>query len=118
MTPARYAAAGHIAVLRHHVDRGRVDDALERLGLARTIVTGVSGFATAIALARESGLVATVPERHTASLRAGLHTFRLPLDLTPFTVSMLWHPRMHADPVHRWLRSTVQDVCAPRRPGR
>jgi DNA-binding transcriptional LysR family regulator len=27
-------------------------------------------------------------------------------------VSMLWHPRLDADPAHRWLRSRVRDVCA------
>jgi len=24
---------------------------------------------------------------------------------------MLWHPRMDADPVHRWLRGIVLDTC-------
>jgi hypothetical protein len=27
------------------------------------------------------------------------------------TVSLLWHPRMDADPAHRWLRLCVRDVC-------
>jgi len=25
---------------------------------------------------------------------------------------MLWHPRMDADPAHRWLRDCVRQVCA------
>jgi hypothetical protein len=25
---------------------------------------------------------------------------------------MLWHPRLDADPAHRWLRGIVQEVCA------
>ena len=29
----------------------------------------------------------------------------------PFIVSMLWHPRFHADPAHRWLRDLVADCC-------
>ncbi len=70
-------------------------------------MTTVSGFATAIAVARGSDLVATVPERHTAALRAGMHTFVLPFALPPIMVSMIWHPRMHADPVHAWLRDRV-----------
>ncbi|TGS51871.1 LysR family transcriptional regulator, partial [bacterium M00.F.Ca.ET.179.01.1.1] len=27
------------------------------------------------------------------------------------TISLLWHPRLDADPAHRWLRGIVRDVC-------
>jgi hypothetical protein len=27
------------------------------------------------------------------------------------TVSQMWHPRLEADPVHRWLRNLVLTVC-------
>jgi len=27
-------------------------------------------------------------------------------------VSLLWHPRLDADPAHRWLRACVREVCA------
>jgi DNA-binding transcriptional LysR family regulator len=115
VTPKRYASAGHIGVSRRSVDSGSVDEALKKLGFERTLVTSVSGFSTAIAVARGSDLVATVPEVHTAALRAGMHTFPLPVDVPPFTVSMMWHPRMHVDPVHRWLRTCVQEVCRAKR---
>jgi DNA-binding transcriptional LysR family regulator len=108
VTAARYASAGHVGVSRQTVDRGWIDEALAALGLARVVVTTMGGFAAAIAVARGSELVATVPERHTAALRRGMRTFELPLTLPVFTVSMLWHPRMHADPVHAWLRRAVQ----------
>jgi DNA-binding transcriptional LysR family regulator len=111
VTAKRYAAARHIGVSRRIVDSGSVDEALQRLGLERTLVTSVSGFSTAVALARSSDLVATVPELHTAALRSGLHTFDLPVEVPTFTVSMMWHPRLHADPVHRWLRGRVREVC-------
>ncbi len=110
-TPERYAGARHISVSRSGGAQWPVDDALEALGLARTIVTSVAGFSTAIALVRQSDLVATVPERHTGKLCDGLVTFALPFDTPEFTVSMLWHPRLDADPVHRWLRAKVREVC-------
>ncbi|MDT4889086.1 PCP degradation transcriptional activation protein [compost metagenome] len=72
----------------------------------------VAGFSTALALARATDLIVSVPERHTASLRAGMHSFPLPLALPLFTVAMLWHPRMDADPAHRWLRGCLREVCA------
>jgi len=27
-------------------------------------------------------------------------------------ISLLWHPRLDADPAHRWLRGCVRDACA------
>jgi DNA-binding transcriptional LysR family regulator len=74
--------------------------------------TIVGGFSTALALARACDLIASVPERHTGNLRAGMHGFPLPVATPEITVSLLWHPRLDADPAHRWLRGHVKDVCA------
>jgi DNA-binding transcriptional LysR family regulator len=112
ITPARYAAGRHIFVSRRGRDRGPIDEALHPLGLEREIVTIVAGFSTALALARASDLIASVPERHTGILRAGMHSFPLPFATPEITVSLLWHPRLDADPAHRWLRGHVKEVCA------
>jgi DNA-binding transcriptional LysR family regulator len=112
VTPARYAAGRHICVSRRGLDRGPIDEALKLSGLERAIVTIVAGFSTALALARASDLIASVPERHTGTLRDGMHSFPLPVATPEITVSMLWHPRLDADPAHRWLRGHVKDVCA------
>ena len=112
ITPARYAAARHVHVSRRGSDKGPVDEALAPLGLQREIATTVGGFSAALALARASDLVATVPERHTGDLRAGMRSFALPLPVPLITVSLLWHPRMDGDPAHRWLRGCVRDACA------
>lgn len=112
ITPARYAAGRHISISREGLERGLIDEALETFGLEREISAIVSGFSTAVALARVSDLIASVPERHTGILRAGMHTFPLPVSTPEFTVSLLWHPRMEADQAHRWLRSLVRDICA------
>lgn len=112
ITPSRYAAGRHICVSREGLDRGPIDEALQPLGLEREIVTIVGGFSTALGLARASDLIATVPERHTGNLRAGMHTFPLPVSMPEFTVSMLWHPRLDADQAHRWLRGHVREICA------
>jgi DNA-binding transcriptional LysR family regulator len=111
LTSVRYAAGRHILVSRRGLETGPVDEALEPLGLKREIAAIVSGFSAALALVRGSDLIATVPERHTGSLRAGLHSFPLPVPVPTFTVSLLWHPRMDADPAHRWLRGCVRDIC-------
>jgi DNA-binding transcriptional LysR family regulator len=111
ITPARYAAGRHILVSRRGLDRGPIDEALMPLALKREIVTIVGGFSTALALARACDLIASVPERHTANLRTGMHSFPLPVSMPEVTVSLLWHPRLDADPAHRWLRGCVRDAC-------
>lgn len=112
VTPIRYAAGRHVVMSRRGLAHGPIDEALAALDLERTVVAIVGGFSAAVALARASDLVATVPERHTQGLRAGMHTFRLPVATSPLTISLLWHPRMDADPAHRWLRDCVRSVCA------
>lgn len=114
MTSARYAAGRHVVVARPTAERDAIDEALSSLGLTRSIATLVGGFSAAVALARATDLVATVPERHTGLLRQDLHSFALPFDVPAFTVSLLWHPRMDGDPVHRWLRGCVREVCGVR----
>jgi DNA-binding transcriptional LysR family regulator len=112
MSATDYAAGGHIGVSMRGLDHGLIDQALAALGLSREIVTSVPGFSSALGLARSSDLIASVPERYTTSLRIGLHSFTLPFPVPEFTIAMLWHPRMDADPVHRWLRGCLREVCA------
>ncbi|BDT98202.1 LysR family transcriptional regulator [Nocardia sputorum] len=111
VTTARYASARHVHVARRGLDEGLVDEAMRPTGYRRDIVTVVDGFGAALALARTSDLVATVPERHTEILRRGMRSFALPFRAPEVTVSLLWHVRLQADPAHRWLRGRVLDVC-------
>ncbi|MFI9633061.1 LysR family transcriptional regulator [Nocardia sp. NPDC051929] len=112
ITAARYAAARHVHVSRRGMGEGLVDQALHPTGHRRDVVTVVDGFGAALALARASDLVATVPQQHTVILRQGMHSFDLPFRAPEVTVSLLWHVRLDADPAHRWLRGRVLDVCA------
>ncbi|TIX92745.1 LysR family transcriptional regulator [Rhizobium sp. P44RR-XXIV] len=115
MTPERYAAGQHILVSRRGLRKGQIDETLERLGRERQIVTIVGSFSAALALARSSDLIVSVPERYTGNLRAGMCSFALPVPTSDVTISLLWHPRLDADPAHRWLRGCIRDVCAERR---
>lgn len=111
-TAARYAGGKHISVSRGAPGTDPIDEALRRIGLQRETVAFLEGgFAAAIALARSSDLIVAVPEHHTGTLRAGMHSFALPVATPEFTVSLLWHPRLDADSAHRWLRGCVRDVC-------
>lgn len=112
MTAAHYAGGQHVAVARRAVaDRWPADEALAALGLTRQVSILVGGFAAALFLVKGSDLIATVPERHTEGLRAGLASFPLPITIPDITVSLFWHPRFDADPAHRWLREILRELC-------
>jgi len=115
ITPRRYAMGRHISVSRRGVDEDPIDEALAAFGVRRDVVVAIlGGFSSALAVARASDLIVTVPERHSGTLRAGMHTFPLPFATKPFTISLLWHPRLDADPAHKWLRGCVRQACAER----
>jgi DNA-binding transcriptional LysR family regulator len=109
--PETYCCWSHVVAWRPGIDLGQVDDLLADLGLKREIMTTADGLSSALALARGSDLIATVPEMHTAALRQGMHSFRLPIAVREFTISLLWHPRLDGDVTHRWLRHEVAQVC-------
>lgn len=110
--PDDYVAWNHVVAWRQGIDLGGIDEMLEHAGLNRNIMTTVDGFAAALALARGSDLIATVPEKHTIALREGMHSFPVPLSVGEFTISLLWHPRLDGDTAHRWLRGCIHEACA------
>jgi DNA-binding transcriptional LysR family regulator len=115
MTAERFASCGHVMVVRRGLHSREIDEAVLVTGLERRIAIVVNGFAAALALARETQLVPTVPERHTEVLRRGMYCFALPIEIPAFTISMLWHPPMDGNLAHRWLRGCVRSLCTARR---
>jgi len=118
MTPERYAASRHVVASRRGSFSGPVDDALEELGLSREVIVVVPGFPDALRVAGQSDLVALVPRSclrsgHVATepLSQGLVSFELPVPTPEILISAMWHPRVDADPAHRWFRNTVMAVC-------
>jgi DNA-binding transcriptional LysR family regulator len=119
ITPELYAACGHVVASRRGDTSGPVDRALASLGLKRAILAVVPDFSAALAIAKASDLVALV----TASFHDATHeiqpeasrrrsrAFQLPVPTEPITVSQIWHPRLDADPTHRWLRGMLLAVC-------
>lgn len=118
VTPESYAACGHVVASRRGEFREAIDDALGALDLRRRIQLVVPSYPEAMRVARGSDLVALVPRSclgnalvagHAESLK--LEGFKLPVQTPEFNISAIWHPRMDADPAHRWLREVVVTVC-------
>lgn len=121
---ASYTAFGHVVASRRGHASGPVDEALAALGLERIIVATVPSFPAALAVARTSDLIALVPasflgysvEQQASALSSTTYAFELPVKTEKITISQMWHPRLEADPVHRWLRQLVLAVCRERVP--
>jgi DNA-binding transcriptional LysR family regulator len=113
LSRARYVAAEHIQVAVRGRPGGEVDDILARDGDARRVTRQVPFFLSALHIAAESDLLLTVPERvaRATASRFGLRIFDLPVDVPPYPVRQVWHPRHDTDPAHRWLRSTLHELC-------
>ena len=114
MTPQRYAACGHVVTSRRGALKGPVDDALHELGSRREIVAIVPSFPDALNIARHSDLVALVPGssmRNGEAAAQGLQWFDLPVPTPELAISAMWHPRLDADPAHRWLRQKFMATC-------
>lgn len=113
-----FVAWPHIAMSPPGPAPGRLEAALQALGLQRRVALVAPGFQTALAMAATSDFVSVMPEPFVrwAMAHQRLHAFRLPVALPGVEVSQSWHARHHADPVHRWLRGHVRAVCAPQAP--
>lgn len=119
VTAKRYAACGQVVVSRRVHANGPVHDALEAIGIVRKVVAVVPSFAAALAVARSSELIALIPLSYLNGLRgsqnedlaSAIHILPLPVRTERITVSQMWHPRMDADPSHRWRRGVVLTAC-------
>ena len=83
---------------------------------SRIIDFSISAKTLAIALVPRSCLGNSLASDHAAT--SGLESFELPVSTPEIMISAMWHPRMDADPAHRWLRDTVMSVCRSAYPRR
>lgn len=113
VTMSQYSNWPHVVASRRGVLSGPVDEALAEAGFTRRIAAIVPGFPAALAVVRNTDLIALVPASFLINLVApeAYFTFELPIETRRITVSQMWHPRSEVDPAHRWLRQVMRDVC-------
>jgi DNA-binding transcriptional LysR family regulator len=114
LTLARFVSARHALVAPQGTPGGVVDRALEAQGLSRRTALTLASFLVVPHLVASSDLLVTLPER-LARVFAGLLPLVVkehPLDLSGFTVNLVWHERHDHDPGHRWLRQAVVAAVA------
>lgn len=109
-----YTTLPHVDVARHTPapdhPQTPIDRALSELGLSRRVSVVVDDFASALEIVSVTDLIATVPSTSVTKLSPELLWFDLPMESPQIHLSMLWHPRSEADPVHRWVRNTLRTL--------
>jgi len=110
LTLKQYLGSAHLGV---GVLAGRqtiAEQQLAALGVKRTCIIEVPYFAAAIRCVPGTDLIATVPkrlanlERHNPAVKI----LEPPVEIRGFPYLMMWHPRLHRDAAHVWLRSVVR----------
>ncbi len=115
VTAERYAACDHVVSSRRGSFTGPVDEALVEMGLSRRIKLMVASYPAVLAVAAASDLVGLVPRSYCdADVTGRALMFELPVVTPRFTIAQTWHPRMDADPGHRWLRALIFDAFRPK----
>lgn len=91
-----------------------MDVRLAKIGRSRRVALRVPHFLSAPLLLAQTDSALTAPRRLLAAF-AKMTDLRLhppPLELPTFQLSLLWRPRMQADPGCQWLRGAFADSIA------
>ncbi len=109
LTLDTYLGLDHVVVAPRGRAGSTVDDALAARGHRRTVTRYVPYFVVALDLVSRTNCTVTISERLAGAYadRFGLQVLRAPIPLPTYTISQVWHPRVDAQPAHRWLRGQV-----------
>lgn len=106
-----YLACEHVLTTLTGDLNGVVDRYLQRQGLARNVVAGLSSFLAPSRLIRGSDLLLTCLRsvgEEAVTRDPELRLYPLPLELPRVDMMQIWHERTHNDRLRRWLRLTIQ----------
>lgn len=109
---ADFSSAEHLVVISEGTGHGKVDELLQRSGVARTVRVTVPHYVSVGHILQGSDLIATVPERLADRLLApfGLVKLPHPARLPDVAINVFWHAKYHRAPANRWLRGVVCDL--------
>lgn len=106
LTLEQFVALKHIQIAPRGKPGGYLDDVLREKGCPRTVARAIPYFVTALQLVAETDYILTISERIAMKYAPTLNLdiVEPPIALRPYALSLLWHPRVDADPAHRYLR--------------
>jgi DNA-binding transcriptional LysR family regulator len=114
LTLDAYCAANHLLVSFSGRPIGFVDEALSDLKRSRRVMLTVNQFVTAGQVVARSDLLTVVPRHFIAAtgFERSLAVRRLPFEMPPVHVDILWQRRQALRPGHRWLRERIEEAAA------
>lgn len=109
LTLERFVALEHVQIAPRARPGGMLDALLADLGHSRRIARAVPYFLAGLLLVAETDYVMTLSERLARGLasKLGLEVVETPVEIPPYALSMIWHPRNDRDAAHRWLRERL-----------
>jgi DNA-binding transcriptional LysR family regulator len=109
-----FIAAEHAVAVSAEVTHGKVEEAMDALGVRRRIRLRVPHIVALADILESSDLVATVPDAF--AFRSVKH-FDLayiehPINLPSIEIGLFWHSKYHKDPSNQWLRQLLTSLFA------
>lgn len=107
-----YCALRHVLVsLDGGGFHGFMDDYLHRLGRRRQVAVSVPQYHLMPDILEATDYVGVMPSRLVQRFGGRLDACELPIPTHDISLYASWHPRMHADPAHQWLRERVATLA-------
>lgn len=116
ITLEEFLDARHLLISPTGDTHGPVDSALDSMGLSRRVAVTVNHFPAIPQLLKNSDLVTALPDgmMQDERLREGLWLTRLPIEVDPISVYLIWHARHDREPGLIWMRSLVEFLVRAR----
>lgn len=113
MTLDVFANLSHALHTIRRDEIGVVDRVLAQYNLQRRVALTVPHVLVLPSIIASSDLITVIPTRMAQyfSRINEIEVFELPINLDPWTVSMLWSQLSDNDEASRWLRQTLQTLC-------
>ncbi len=112
LTLENFVAWPHLSVIITGLGKTAVDEALAQRGLTRRVAVRTPHFLVAPTIVAESDLMMCIPRRlaNKMAKSVAIKVLELPIEIAPFTPSIIWHERQHYDPAHIWLRNQMVEI--------
>lgn len=101
----------YVTILPHTLQQDSVESLAQSYGKSRQIVSGATSYQLLARLIKGSQRVSVISAASAAMLDEDELTSR-PIDnLPPTTVHCYWHQRNHNEPLHRFVRNELIEIC-------
>jgi DNA-binding transcriptional LysR family regulator len=103
----------HVLYTSRRDDVGEIDLVLAQSDLQRRVAVTIPHLLVLPSIVAATDLIAAIPShmaRYLANL-SEIELFELPIEVPPWTVSLLWSHLSDRDPGCSWLRKTLEELC-------